>query len=1014
MSMNLGTAVGYLELNTDRWQRGFQTAQSQMRTLADSSQSMGTRFSAAGKLMQSTGSAMSKYITLPLVGIGAASLKTAIDFESAFAGVRKTVDATEKQYKELENGIRSMSKQMPQSASEIATVAEAAGQLGIKREDVLSFTETMVKLGDTTNLSSEEAASALAKFANVTGMSMDNVDRLGSTIVALGNNLATTEADIVSMGQRMASAGSQIGMSESQILSWSGAMSSVGIHAEVGGSSFSKFAKDVQLAVETGGSKLEQFAKIAGMSSSDFQKAFKEDASQALQAFVKGLSESEERGTSVAAVLDDLGYKEVGMSQTLSSLAGGYGTLNDALEVGSKAWEENTALATEAETRYKTTESRLLILKNKFADLGISIGAILLPALESLMSGVERIVDWLGSLDEGTQKTIVTIGMVVAAIGPLLLAFGSILSAIPNMVEGWRILTSGIVVLRNGLAMLKLTLLTQIPVLRLLYTTLLTNPFAWVAVGIAGLALAFKYCWENVDGFKEFWIEAWENIKEAFSDTVETIKYLFGGFTEFFSLTWKTIEDTFKGAGQLLKDLLKGDFEAMKKDSEVIWNQMKQNFVNVGEAFKNATSDFTSKVKGIVDAWLQDSDVNIRTIWSGICEVFGSYGQIMYDVMKGYIDLIIAIFTGDWQSIPQIIIDTGNNIMTHLSEIWEGIKLIFSGALEIIKTHMVTKWEEIKMNTLETWENIKTTTTEKVSSMVNSVVTFFNELPYKIGFALGYALGTIIKWGTDTWSYLVTNVPLWIEGTVKFFSELPGKIWTWLVNAYQKTVQWGSQMLQKALETGSRFIQNVITYMQQLPSKVWNYLSQAISKAIQFATQFAQKGMQAAQKFSTNIINGLKSLPGRVVSIGRNIVQGLWNGISGAAGWLYSKVASFATGILDGMKSALGIHSPSRVMRDIVGKNIVLGIGTGFDLEMPKLYRKMYSGVNGLVDGMNSKLQFDSSVDLKTSKVSEDKEYNGKKVIINNTYNSPKPASIKELKQQDEIQMRRLAMQLGF
>ena len=260
MGLNLGTAIGYLELNTDRWVSGFNTAREQMQTLADRSQSMSSRFQSAGSMLSSMGSTLSTHVTLPLAAVGAASLKTAVDFESAFTGVRKTVDATETQYKQLETAIRNMSKEMPQSASQIATVAEAAGQLGIKREDVIDFTKVMVELGDTTNLSSVEAASALAQFANVTGMSMDNVDRLGSTIVALGNNLATTESAVVDMGQRMASVGSQIKMSEAEILSWAGAMSSVGISSEIGGSSFSKFAKDVKLAVDTGSSKLKLFA----------------------------------------------------------------------------------------------------------------------------------------------------------------------------------------------------------------------------------------------------------------------------------------------------------------------------------------------------------------------------------------------------------------------------------------------------------------------------------------------------------------------------------------------------------------------------------------------------------------------------------------------------------------------------------------------------------------------------------------------------------------------------------
>ncbi|MGI6085925.1 MAG: phage tail tape measure protein, partial [Acetivibrionales bacterium] len=213
-----------------------------------------------GKTLTNAGNKLTTGLTLPIVAVGAASIKAAIDFESAFAGVRKTVDGTEEQMAALEQGIRDMAKEIPATTTEISAVAEAAGQLGIETDSVLAFTRVMIDLGETTNLSAEEGAAALAKFANVTQMSQDDFDRLGSVIVALGNNMATTEADIVAMGTRLAGAGRQVGMTEPQIMSFAAALSSVGIEAEAGGSAFSKVMVEIQLASEKGGAKLKQFA----------------------------------------------------------------------------------------------------------------------------------------------------------------------------------------------------------------------------------------------------------------------------------------------------------------------------------------------------------------------------------------------------------------------------------------------------------------------------------------------------------------------------------------------------------------------------------------------------------------------------------------------------------------------------------------------------------------------------------------------------------------------------------
>lgn len=187
-----------------------------------------------GEDMTQLGKNLTKNVTMPIAGLAGVSAKAAIDFESAFAGVRKTVNASESDMKKLETGIRDMAKEMPTAATEIAGVAEAAGQLGIKTDSILGFTKTMVMLGDSTNMSAEEAATSLARLANITGMSQNDFDRLGSTIVALGNNLATTESEITSMGLRLAGAGHQVGMSEAQIMSFAGALSSVGIEAEAG------------------------------------------------------------------------------------------------------------------------------------------------------------------------------------------------------------------------------------------------------------------------------------------------------------------------------------------------------------------------------------------------------------------------------------------------------------------------------------------------------------------------------------------------------------------------------------------------------------------------------------------------------------------------------------------------------------------------------------------------------------------------------------------------------------
>lgn len=310
-------------------------------------------------------------VSAALATAGGVAVKTGIDFESAFAGVKKTVDAPKEVIEQLRESLINMSKEMPQSASELAGIAEAAGQLGIETQNIESFTKTMAQLGDATNMMATEAADSLARFANITGMSQADFDRLGSTIVALGNNMATTESEITEMGMRLAGAGHQVGMSESQIMSFAAALSSVGIYAEAGGSAFSSVMAKMQLAAEKGGDELREFADVAGMSSEEFKTAFEKDAAGAIVAFIDGLSKCESQGKSAIGVLDNMGITEITQRDALLRAAGAAGVFTDALNIGTSAWQDNTALANEAAQRYETLESKLDMMKNSAAALGI-------------------------------------------------------------------------------------------------------------------------------------------------------------------------------------------------------------------------------------------------------------------------------------------------------------------------------------------------------------------------------------------------------------------------------------------------------------------------------------------------------------------------------------------------------------------------------------------------------------------------------------------------------------------
>lgn len=361
-----------------------------------------------------------------LAGAGLAA-KAAMDWESAWTGVQKTVDGTDAEMASLEQGLRDMAKSLPATHQEIAAVAEAAGQLGIATPNIESFTKVMVDMGESTNLSAEEAATSLARFMNVMGTAQGDVGKLGATVVGLGNNFATTESEIVGMAQRLSGAGAQAGLTEGEVLGLSAAMSSVGIEAEAGGSAMSQTMKRIGKSVDEGGESLELFAQVSGMTAQEFSQAWKTDPAMAMDAFITGLSGVEEQGMTTNGVLTELGITGIRESDALLRLSAASGMAADAMAQGNAEFADGTALIEEASKRYQTAESQLAILRNTLVDVGIDIGGSLAPAIADAAEMIGFLVEKFQGLPDAAKQAL---GMGAGLAGIALLSVGALGKAV--------------------------------------------------------------------------------------------------------------------------------------------------------------------------------------------------------------------------------------------------------------------------------------------------------------------------------------------------------------------------------------------------------------------------------------------------------------------------------------------------------------------------------------------------------------------------------------------------------
>lgn len=347
----------------------------------------------------------------------ASCAQASMDFESAITGVAKTTDLTDEELSAMSDSIKALSTEIPATTEEIAAVAEAAGQLGIQKDALLDFTEIMTMLGTATNMTADEAATALARFANITGMATDNYGRLGSVIVDLGNNFATTESEIVAMGTRLASAGKLAGLTEPEIMALAAAMSSVGIEAEAGGTAMTQTLNAIEKAVAKGGDDLAEFARIAGMSSEEFSSAWKNDAMSALTSFIGGLGKLDEQGESTVLVLEDLGLTGIRQSNMLKALGLAADQMTGAVNTANTAWQQNTALTNEANKRYATAQSRLAMMQNAYNNLKVAIGDAYTPALSEAYGVGTKVLNEITKFVQANPGVVAAITGLSTALG---------------------------------------------------------------------------------------------------------------------------------------------------------------------------------------------------------------------------------------------------------------------------------------------------------------------------------------------------------------------------------------------------------------------------------------------------------------------------------------------------------------------------------------------------------------------------------------------------------------------
>lgn len=889
--LDLGTAVAYINLDLTAFNTGIETVVSSLNgletTLATQSFAWSDFFISAGKMATNLGESMTKSFTAPLVALGTSAIDSFIDYESAFTGVKKTLDIGNRSaeeaavlYQELSDAIEEMSTRTASSASEIAGVAEIAGQLGIGAEDLIKFTEVMVMLGDTTNLTSATAAESLAKFINVTGTSKDDIDKLGASVVDLGNHFATNESDIVLMSTRLASAGTIAGLTERDILALSTAMSSVGIRAEAGGSAMSQTLAQIEKAVQMSIAgddgaieTLNTLAMVSGMSAEEFSSAWMADPMKALTSFLYGLGQLDEQGESTVLILDQLGMTGIRQSNMLKALGLASEVLSDAVAISNEAWEENTALMNEANLRYGTTESQLKQLGQEWEILKRELAEMLLPVMWELVDLLKSLMEWWRGLSDETKESIVHFLEFVAVVGPILTIVGKLSTGfglLLKVFDGIRVVGSFVIGFFQGLT-----------------------------GHVAGFDGAVVKAGGGLKTFQGIFQTLWNVLKQGFTLFISAVQKIVGFIGQIGSAFIQHILPIMKTLGGVTS-LIGGIVTAIVSFFDM-WNNgfsMAKEAVMllgialaaVGAVILGAPAAIAGVVAAIVGL-VATAAIAIKDHWE--------------DIKQWFIDGIKAI--GDWFS------NIWEQSTRFLGEVADAIGKFISDAWKVVTDF----FEDLFDGVGDFFSDVFGAASDFFSRIFSRLGKFFEEVFGKASEFFGNLFSNIGDFFSNVFQKAQGFFEDLVQNVANFFSNIFGRAADFFSNMFGSLGSFLSDLWQNISGFFSTVFDRVGSFLTQIWGEVANFFSNVFGTIGDFfGNLFKNVGgwlsglrMDIANWFN-NLLVWIGSLPSYFFNAGKNLLSSFWDGLKSIwgsiAGWfsdnfgwlgdIVSNVVSFVSG----------------------------------------------------------------------------------------------------------------------
>ena len=972
MATDVGSAVGYLDLDISGFLSGLQSAQSQANTASKNiATTIGNNLQSAGKSMTSAGSTLTKTVTTPVLGLGTAAVKVTSDFESAMTKVSAISGATGGDLDALNKKAQEMGAKTKFSATESAEAFTYMAMAGWKTEDMLSGIDGIMSLAAADGLDLATTSDIVTDALTAFGLSASDSGHFADVLAKASSNANTNVSMLGESFKYAAPVAGALGYSAEDTAIALGLMANAGIKGSQGGTALRGSLTRLIKPTDDAAALMEQYG--LSMTNADGSMKSLGEVMNMLRDRLGGLTEAEQ--AQVAAQI--FGQEAMsGMLAIINASDSDYAKLTDAI------YDADGAAQQMADTMLDNLSGQLTLLKSALEGLAIQFGEILMPYIKQFVTWLQNLTQKLQELTPEQKEQIVKWAAIAAAIGPVLMVLGKLTSSVGSIITTFGKIPGAIAKAKSAFTAVSAAIGG------------ISAPVVAVVAVIGVLIAAFANLWKTNEEFRNKMTAIWDGIKSKFESFAQGIVDRLNalGFD-------------FENFGEVVKAIWDGFCSLLAPIFEGVFNQVSVILGSVLDA-----------LTGIFDVFIGIFTGNWDQAWQGVKEIFGAVWDLIKGTFeswamafKGIADTVLGWFgtTWDetWTNIKQFFVDTWNGITTFFSNVINAIKTAVSNFITTIINFFaqlptnIANFITNAYNSVVTWvSNMVAKAREMGQNFLNAVVSFFTNLPYKVGYFIGNTLTNIVLWvgnmvakaremGTNFLNNVVSfftqlpgkvlqfitnafnNVQTWatnmvnkaremgtnfINNVVSFFTQLPGKVLQFITSAFNNVQTWATNMANKAREMGTNFINNVVSFMQQLPGKIKQYLDSAINNLKTWVTQMGQKGKEAVQSLINNVMSAASGIASKVMSIGTDIVTGVWNGIKNAAGWFTDQVKSFFSGIVDGVKDALGIGSPSKVFRDEIGRWLPPGVVQGFEAAMPSAMKAIQKDLNKGIDNIDT------------------------------------------------------------